>query len=105
MNNKEAALGIQRHLWTLGYRVKNQCGAPWLPYDLVVDGQYRVRVIEADPDNVETKPATEGCDLIALYKKTGRKVKRAYFENGGTEPHRSPSRIIGQPKSKRPERR
>jgi hypothetical protein len=105
MNKKDATLGIQRHLWTLGYRVKNQDGAPWLTYDLVVDGQYRVRVIEADPDDVQGKTLQDGADLIAAYKKVGRKIKRAYFKNGETEPHRSPFKIIGKPKSKRPERR
>ena|SRR3990167_4501804 len=56
---------IQAHLWMWQFRVKDR--ADTAPYDLLVNGKWRVRIVESDEANAITLRMLKDCDVLAVY--------------------------------------
>ena len=58
---------IKRALWMRGFKVKDVAGVAG--YDLLVEGKWKVKVTERGETKEDLIIRTDGCDVVAIYRK------------------------------------
>lgn len=64
ITKQKARNEIKKHLWTWGHTVKDVSGL--LPYDLLIDGKIKVKVVLSDKWHATDMRVTSGCDVMAV---------------------------------------
>lgn len=65
MNKETAKNEIKKHLW--GWNFKVQDTSRITDYDLMVNGNTRVKVLIASKGEAKEKRTTSGCDILAIH--------------------------------------